>query len=52
MSFIEVLNIPEAREMIEAIEELLKSTDTRSVRIRKALINELQEKYGYEYIIN
>lgn len=51
MSFIEVLNIPEARELVDQIEELIGEEDSTLVRIRTNLINELKCLTGYEYIL-
>ena len=51
MDFIEVLNNPEAHELVDMIEELLDEEEAELVRIRTNLINELKEKFGYKYII-
>lgn len=51
MSFIEVLNIPEARELVDQIEELIGEDETELVRIRTNLIQELKRMTGYEYIL-
>lgn len=51
MSFIEVLNIPEARELVDQIEELIGEEEPALVRIRTNLIKELKNLTGYEYIL-
>ena len=51
MTFIEVLNNPEARELVELIEELIGETEAELVRIRNEYINLLAEKFGYTYKI-
>lgn len=51
VSFREVLDIPEARELIDGIEELIDETEARLVRIRDGYIEELREKFGYTYIM-
>lgn len=51
MSFIEVLSIPEARELVDQIEELIGEEETTLVRIRTNLIQELKRLNGYEYIL-
>lgn len=47
MSFVEVLNISEARELVDQIEELIGEEDATLVRIRTNLINELKCLTGY-----
>ena len=51
MEFIEVLNNPEARALVDMIEELNGETEQELVRIRNEYIKELKTKYGYEYIV-
>ena len=51
MTFIEVLNNEEAHNLVDQIEELLGEDEKVLVRIRTDLINELKEKFGYEYEI-
>jgi len=51
VKFSDLLGIPEARELIEGIEELIDEEEARLVRIREGYIEELREKYGYEYVI-
>ena len=51
MTFIEVLNNPEARELIDLIEELIGETEAELVRIRNEYINRLAEQFGYTYKI-
>lgn len=51
MSFIEVLNIPEARELVDQIEELIGEDEPVLVRIRTNLIQELKRLTDYEYIL-
>ncbi|MCI6360562.1 MAG: hypothetical protein MR773_01715 [Eubacterium coprostanoligenes] len=51
MTFIEALNNPEAHELIDQIEELICEVEPTLVRIRTDLINELNAKFGYEYVI-
>jgi len=51
MTFIDVLNNPEAHELVDQIEELLDEEEQELVRIRTKLINELKDRFGYEYII-
>jgi hypothetical protein len=50
-TFTELLDTPEARELIEGIEELIGETEGRLVRIRESYISQLAEKYGYQYSI-
>ena len=50
-SFAQLLDIPEARELIEGIEELIDEEEARLVRIRDRYVEELREKYGYTYIM-
>jgi hypothetical protein len=47
--FIAILNIPEARRLVEHIEELEGETEAELVRIRESYIKELADKYGYCY---
>lgn len=49
MDFITVLSNPEARELVDMIEELHGETEQELVRIRSEYIKELKTKYGYEY---
>lgn len=49
MTFTEILDIKEAHELVDQIEELLGETEPTLVRIRTNLVNELKTKYGYEY---
>lgn len=51
MSFIEVLSIPEARELVDQIEELIGEEEATLVRIRTNLIQTLKRLTGYEYIL-
>lgn len=51
MSFIEVLNNPQARALVDQIEELIGEDEAALVRIRTNLINELKSLTGYEYIL-
>lgn len=51
MTFIEVLNNEEAHNLVDQIEELLGEDEKVLVRIGTDLINELKEKFGYEYEI-
>ena len=51
MTFIEVLNHPKARKLVDLIEELLGETEAELVRIRTHYIAELKANYGYEYEI-
>lgn len=51
MSFVEVLNVPEARELVDQIEELIGEDELVLVRIRTNLIQELKRLTGYEYIL-
>lgn len=51
MSFIDVLNNPQARELVDQIEELISEEDSTLVRIRTNLIQELKNLTGYEYIL-
>lgn len=51
MSFIEVLSIPEARELVDQIEELIGEEEATLVRIRTNLIQALKRLTGYEYIL-
>ena len=51
MEFIEVLSNPEARELVDRIEELHGETEPELVRIRNEYIKELKTKYGYKYIV-
>ena len=50
ISFIEVLNILEARDLVDQIEELIGEEEAELVRIRTNLIKELKCLTGYEYI--
>lgn len=47
--FIAILNIPEAHQLVEHIEELEGETEAELVSIREGYIKELSEKYGYCY---
>lgn len=49
LSFIEILNIPEAKALVERIEELAGEKDPSLIRIRQSYIEELEKKYGYTY---
>lgn len=49
MNFTELLEIPEARKLVELIEELTGEKEARLVEMRKRYIAELAEKYGYTY---
>ena len=49
MTFTELLDIPDARELVELIEELSGETEARLVKMREGYIAELAEKYGYTY---
>lgn len=51
MTFIEILNNPEAYQLVELIEELIGETERELVRIREDYIDELKTKYGYDYTI-
>ena len=51
MAFTEILSNPEARQLVELIEELIGETEQELMRIRNEYINELKAKFGYEYII-
>lgn len=51
MTFTEILNIPEARELVELIEELIGENETELVRIRNEYISRLAKDYGYIYEI-
>lgn len=51
MSFIDVLNNPQARELVDQIEELIGKEEPTLVRIRTNLIHELKNLTGYEYIL-
>ncbi len=51
MSFIEVLNIPEARELVDQIEELIGEDEPVLVAIRNRLIIQLKKETGYTYVI-
>ena len=52
MNFIQVLNDPETREMVDQIENLIDAKDAATVAIRTRLIAELKAKSGYEYTIH
>ena len=49
MKFTELLGIPEARELVELIEELNGETEARLVKMREGYKAEQAEKYGYTY---
>jgi hypothetical protein len=50
MSFIQVLNNPQGKKTVEAIEHIgEKPKDKILKNIRKNLIKELKEDYGYTY---
>lgn len=50
MSFTDVLNDGEGKKTVEAIEYIDENTkDKELIRIRKNLIKELKDKFGYEY---
>ena len=49
MAFSELLDNPEARALIDEIEELEGEKEPCLVRIRNERIAELAEKYGYCY---
>jgi hypothetical protein len=51
MTFTELLNDPEARELVDLIEELIGETEAELVRIRSEYISRLAAKYGYLYEI-
>ena len=52
LSFTDVLAIPEARQLVDFIEELAFEEDTQLVKMRNYYINELFDKYGYKYTIH
>ena len=49
MTFIEILNNPEARNLLERIEELVGEEERELVRIREDYIKELEDKFDYKY---
>lgn len=49
MTFIQILDVPELRSLVEQIEELAGETETELLRIRTELITELKLKTGYSY---
>ena len=49
MTFIQILDVPELRSLVEQIEELAGETEAERVRIRMELIAELKSKTGYSY---
>lgn len=49
MTFTELLNIPEAHELVDLIEELIGETEAELVRIRNEYIDRLYKEYGYFY---
>lgn len=51
MTITEILNIPEARALVEQIEELIGEEEASLVRIREELIEDLRTKYGYDYAL-
>lgn len=51
MSFVEVLNVPDARKLVDQIEELIGEDEPVLVCIRTNLIQELKRLTGYEYIL-
>lgn len=51
MNFIQVLNNPETRDMVDQIEGLIDTKDARLIEIRTRLIAELKEVSGYEYTL-
>lgn len=51
MTFTEIINNPEAYKLVELIEELIGETEPELVRIRNEYINDLKNKYNYEYTI-
>lgn len=51
MSFIEVLNTEEGRNLVDQIEELVGETETVLVEIRTRLIKQLKDEFGYTYVL-
>jgi len=48
-SFMDILNNEESYSLLERIEELACEEEATLVEIRKRLIKEMKEKYGYIY---
>lgn len=51
MSFIEVLNTEEGRNLVDQIEELVGETEVVLVEIRTRLIKQLKDEFGYDYTL-
>ncbi len=49
LGFNDLLNIPEARNLVERLEELIGETEPRLVEMREEYVRELEEQYGYKY---
>ena len=47
-TFTEILSIPEAKQLVECIEELAAETAADLVKIRNNYIDELEKEYGYK----
>lgn len=51
MTLDKIMSIPEARELVELIEELIGESETELVRIRTEYVSRLAECFGYVYKI-
>lgn len=49
VDFMDILNNEESYSLLERIEELVGETESELVRIRKLMIKEMKEKFGYTY---
>ena len=49
--FIDILNDYAGRTLVEMIEMVVDETDPVLVKVRDALIKELKDNFGYDYVL-
>jgi len=49
LDFVDILNHPEGKDIIEQIEEIGDNRELELKRIKQSLINKLERKFGYKY---